>query len=144
MDEYVKNATPGVGAITQEDGYKPGKHPNEIKTANWLHDVFGGDIVLLNESNESGQKMPDYLWRGKLWDLKNPSSLNAVDDRVRSGLKQILTNPGGIIVDCGDNDLPIDDVVKTIDRRVKRGKIPVVDIMIVSRGELIRLLRYKK
>ena len=144
LNEYIQNATPGAGAITYEDGYKPGKHANEIKTANWLRDVFGCDIVLLNETNIDGQKMPDYLWRGKLWELKNPSTVNAADNRLRDGLKQILPNPGGIILDYGESDVSIEDVLKVADDRVPRGNLPAVDIMIVSKGNAVKIMRYKK
>lgn len=144
LAEYIQNATPGVGSITYEDGYKPGKHPNEIKTANWLHDVFGGDIVLLNESGDSGQKMPDYLWRGKLWDLKNPTTAKAADDRLRSGLKQILSNPGGIILDYGENEVDIEELDRIINSRMRFNENRSVDVMVLSGGEVKRILRYKK
>lgn len=144
LEEYKKNATPGVGSITREEGYKEGKHPNEIKTAKWLHDVFGGDIVLLNESNVNGQKMPDYLWRGKLWDLKNTTTAKAADSAVRSGLHQIAPNPGGIILDYEDNEINLAEVEEVVRKRVTRGQKLDVDVMIVSRGEAVKVLRYKK
>lgn len=144
LDEYIKNATPGVGSITFEEGYKPGKHQSEIKTAQWLHETFGGDIVLLNESTVDGKKVPDYQWRGKLWDLKNTTTAKSADSAVRGGLKQIAENPGGIILDYEDNEILIENVEEIVEDRVLRGKNPTVDIMIVSRGEAVKILRYKK
>lgn len=144
LNDYIENATPGVGTITYEDGYKPGKHANEIKTAQWLHDVYGGDIVLLNELNADGVKRADYLWRGKLWDLKSTTTEKAADNAVRSGLKQIIENPGGIILDYGDNEVLLENVEKIVNERVLRGKSPDLDIMIISKGKAVKVLRYKK
>lgn len=144
LDEYIKNTTPGVGTITFEDGYKQGKHANEIKTAQWLHDTFGGDIALLNESDVDGQKMPDYLWRGKLWELKNPSTTKAADSAVRHGLKQILSNPGGLILDYGENDIDIDDLMDVINGRVRRKEDAPIDIIVVIKGRVKSITRYKK
>lgn len=60
-DEYLKKATPGIGKVSYDSGYDLSRHADEIKTAQWLHDHLGGDIMLLNESNVEGQKRPDYL-----------------------------------------------------------------------------------
>ena len=48
--EYLKAATPGIGTIAYDSGYDPVRHADEIKTAQWLHDHLGGDIVLYRRS----------------------------------------------------------------------------------------------
>lgn len=99
-DAYAKTSEPGAGQIVFEPGYKKDKrHSDEVRISQWIHDTYGGDIVLLSESANMREKRADYLWRGKLWDLKTPSSPKAADDRIRHGAKQIQENPGGIILD---------------------------------------------
>jgi hypothetical protein len=146
LDEYIKNATPGVGSITQEEGYKPSDHANEIKTAQWLHDTFGGDIVLLNESTVESVKRPDYEWRGKLWELKNTSTAKAADSATRKALEQIAKNPGGVILDYEDNEILLDEVMQIVNSRMLRGgKLEAdmtVDIMVISKGKAVKIVRY--
>ena len=146
LDEYIKNATPGVGSITFEEGYKKGDHANEIKTAQWLHDTFGGDIVLLNESTVESVKRPDYEWRGKLWELKNTSTAKAADSATRKALEQIAKNPGGVILDYEDNEILLDEVMQIVNSRMLRGgKLEAdmtVDIMVISKGKAVKIVRY--
>lgn len=143
--EYLDSATPGQGTITRENGYKVGGHQNEIKTAQWLHDTFGGDIVLLKENNGRGVLSPDYIWNGKLWDLKNPSSISAADKRFEHGIKQILSNPGGVIIDMGSGDgLDTEKLEQQLTSRFNRSDIKNLDLILMVEGELKKVLRYKK
>lgn len=143
-NEYRKTATPGQGAVEYDTGYKPGKHQEEIKIANWLHGTYGGDIRLLNEADEFGVKMPDFEWRGRLWELKTTSTANATDNAVRKAIKQIQDNPGGIILDYGDRDIDIDALLSVIGKRVVRCDLKSFDILILSRGKAVKVLRHKK
>lgn len=142
--EYAEQATPGEGTITQDEGYDISRHTEEIKIAEWLRSKFGGDIRLLQESNVPNIKRPDYLWRGKLWDLKSTSTAKAADSALRSGLKQILENPGGIILDYGNNNVDFEDVWRVIESRMKRGHYATADIIVVFNGEVVKILRYRK
>ena len=49
LEEYQRNAKPGAGTLTYGEGYRISHHAEEIKTAQWLHENLGGDIVLLAE-----------------------------------------------------------------------------------------------
>lgn len=142
--EYLEKATPRQGKITYGAGYKEGRHHEETKTAQWLHEHLGGDITLLNESDELGIKMPDYFWRGKLWELKTTSTPNATDSAVRKALKQIQDNPGGIILDYGDHDIDVEKLVQIISRRIERGSLKEVDVIMLAKNQLLKVLRHKK
>ena len=143
LDEYVRSKTPGQGTISFDEGYSRAHHADEIKTAQWLHDTLGGDIVLLQE-NLGGAKKPDYIWRGKFWELKNITSDKAADSAVRGALKQIAETPGGVILDCGENEIEISALQAVIDARISRsGKFPV-DVLVLHRKGLLAALRYKK
>lgn len=145
LEEYLRTATPGKGSITYDDGYNRTRHAAEIKTAQWLHDTLGGDIVLLNESSIQGQKMPDYLWRDGYWDLKILSSEKAANSAIRHGLQQIRENPGGLILNVGDLNISIDGLNAVIEKRMQWNQIKTaVDIMVVQKGEVIEVLRYQK
>ena len=141
LEEYKRTATPGEGSITYDEGYKRTRHVDEIKTAQWLHDNLGGDIVLLNESSIQGQKMPDYLWR----DVKILSSEKAANSAIRHGLQQIRENPGGLILEVGDLNVSLDGLNAVIEKRMQWNQIKTaVDIMVVQKGEVIEVLRYQK
>lgn len=143
--ECIKAAKPGTGKITFDVGYAETKHREEIKTAQWLHDNIGGDIALLNESYTDGEKRADYLWNGAYWDLKTSSSEKSANSAIRKGLKQIREKPGGIILDFGDNDFDSDTLWNVIDKRMQWNHVDGdVDIMVLSKGQLVEVRRYNK
>ena len=144
MPEYLRTATPGVGTITYDEGYSRTRHAEEIKTAQWLHDNLGGDIVLLQEKGGLFEKTPDFRWREKGWELKTTTSAKSADSALRSALKQIAENPGGVILNYNDNDVPMDKVLEIVTRRLLRQEKCNADILIVQKGNLVAALRYKK
>lgn len=120
--EYLSQAVPGEGKIEMDSKYNIMTNQNEIKMAHWLHNKFGGDIRLLTESTAEGVKTPDYLWRSKFWELKTIKSEKASNAAIRKGMMQIQPNPGGIVLDYTSD----------------------VDIIVVSHGEILKVVRYKK
>ncbi|NBI69295.1 hypothetical protein D1646_21450 [Pseudoflavonifractor sp. 60] len=143
-EEYLRMATPGQGSITYEDGYQIKGHQSEINMADWLHRTFGGNIVLLKESKEQGDKTPDFRWKEHLWELKGVTTKNSVDRAVREAAKQIQASPGGIILDSSNSELSIEEIIDTINDRVKRIALDSVDMMIVSDETLRKIFRYKR
>lgn len=144
LSEYLKNAAPGTGSITYDDGYKKSNHAEEIKTARWMHENLGGDIVLLQEKGGLYEKTPDYLWNGKEWELKTTSTEKAADSALRNALKQIAENPGGVIFDYGENEISLSRVMDTIMERLNRQEQCTADILILHKGKLVKAVRYKK
>lgn len=144
LSEYLENAAPGKGSFVYDDGYKAGKHQDEIKTAQWLHDHLGGDIVLLQESGGLYEKTPDYMWRGKYWELKTTTTEKSADSAVRSAMKQISENPGGIILNYGNHEISIKQVEAIIRNRLARYEQGAADVLVLKDGELISALRHKK
>ena len=143
-EEYLRMAAPGQGSITYEDGYQVKGHQSEIAMADWLRRTFGGDIVLVKESKEPGDKTPDFIWNGRHWELKGITTKNSTDRAVREAAKQIQTSPGGIILDGSGSDLSIEDIIDAINNRIKRVALDSVDVMIVSNETLQKILRYKR
>ena len=143
LPEYLRSATPGKGSITYDTGYDVRRHAEEIKTAQWLHDNLGGDIVLLNEINETLQKTPDYIWRERLWDLKTISSEKAANSAVRHGIKQIEKNPGGIILDFGEQGFSQEKLWEIVSKRMgwynPQGEY---DILVIAKNILVAAKRY--
>lgn len=143
--EYYANAAPGKGKIVFEPGVDTdGKHKSEIVIATFLHDTFGGDITVLKEANVDKVKTPDFNWRGKLWDLKEPTTAKAADDRIRHGAKQISGNPGGIILNYKNSDVDKRELKEIIDTRAKRIGLEQFDVIIILDGKVNDILRYKK
>lgn len=144
-EEYFRLAAPGQGSITYEDGYKTGKHHVEIEMAKWIQSTFGGDIKLLKEAKTDSVKRPDYLWNNTLWELKGANSISAADKRLQHGIKQIKDNPGGVILNLLE-DMDMISLERQLTRRFYRpeSEVGALDLMILLKGSLVKILRYKK
>jgi len=142
LDEYIKNATPGEGVITRDVDFFEKTHADEIAFADWLLATLGGRIHIYQE--HTGVKCPDYLWNGKLWDLKTVTTEKAAKDAIKSGHKQIKMDPGGVILNYAEHEISMDLLEKEIHDKMKWYKNITIDIMIVQAGRLIRVIRYKK
>lgn len=144
LPEYLAYASPGVGSITCGHECDRAERKEEIKIAQWLRDNFGGNIELLQESAEVGMKTPDYLWSGKQWELKTITSTKAADSALRSALKQIKENPGGIILDCTDVNAPKSELQSAIEYRMQRSSQFSADVIVFQAGKATNVFRYKK
>lgn len=136
--EYFEDATPGKGLFDTEPNFE--NKAGEKETANIIFKQLGGDIVLREE--RKGQKNPDYLWMDRLWDLKTISSEKAANSAIKTGMKQIQSNPGGIILNMGSNNIPMDSLKEYIDKRMAWYPKECADIMVISNGKIIKILRY--
>ena len=139
--EYYGTAQPVTGRIEMEEGFNANDRKDELNMAKFLHETFGGDILLYKEKNN--QLNPDYLWRGKLWDLKTPEK-GVSDSGIRHGLKQIKDNPGGLIIDFRKIEFNIKQVFSKLDDRVNRSSVKKVDVMLIDKNKKIKVYRYKK
>lgn len=112
--------------------------------ANWLHDVFGGDILLLAETGGIyGTKRPDFDWCGKFWELKTLKSEKSIDSAVRKAIGQIYDNPGGIILDFGKNTVSVNRIESAIKSRIDASCRFKVDVMIICAKKLQKVIRYE-
>lgn len=143
--EYFARATPGQGSLTHDEGCTEKDYGDELRFAEWLYQTLGGDIHVKEEKHEyEGQKNPDFLWNGKLWDLKTISSEKAANDAIRRGQKQIKTNPGGVMLDLRDTSYSMTELIRIVNNRMKWYNDYAGDILIVSNGKIQKILRYKK
>lgn len=142
MQEYQENSTPGEGNITFDVGYRADLHKNEIEFANWLHSYYGGEIHMVNESKTDGVKTADYIWNGKLWDLKTVNTEKSANTAIKRGIKQIESNPGGIMLNYGSNNVSIKEVVNTVNKRMRWYKDKHLDVMIICNNEVKTIRRY--
>lgn len=141
--DYKRNRYPRNGKIEYEEGYDKVRFADEVKFAEWLHNYMGGDIRLLNEASDEGVKMADYLWKDKLWDLKSTSTPKSANAAIRKGVKQIATNPGGIILNY-KTKVNLQDTVNEIENRIKTSKAHDIslDVMIVMEEEIVLVIKY--
>lgn len=142
QDEYEATATPREGTITRDDDYQEDNHKEEIDFAEWLHNKYGGDIHIQQE--HTGREYPDYIWRGKLWELKSPKSQDGTNSALRKGYNQISANPGGVMINYGDYDIDLDSILSAIVKRMQWYRGDTMDIMLVHRGVVLKILRYEK
>lgn len=92
---------------------------------------------------KNNQLNPDYLCRGKLWDLKTPEKVIS-DSVIRHGLKQIEDNPGGLIFDFKKIDFNINEVMNKLNARILRSSNSNIDIILIDAKKNIKVFRYKK
>lgn len=144
--EYINNATPGQGKFIIDPGVDVKKRIEDIQMAKWIHSTLGGDIRVLEENQEvQGVKNPDYEWRDRFWELKTPEEFtyNAINKRTQAGLRQIKTNPGGIIMDLSDHNGSFEDAENAISDRIRNSARFDVDVIVLRKGDEYRILRYK-
>lgn len=143
--EYLNAARPGQGDITYEAGYDIERHQTEINFSHWLRSKFGGDILLLTEINLDKVNTADYLWRGRLWDLKTVTTEKSANGAIRYGLKQIFDNPGGIILDYRGKRIDLAVLDEVIRKRLWWCENhPSLDVIIVLDDNYVKVWRYSK
>lgn len=145
--KYIDSAKPRMGKVRYENGYRIKGHKTEIEVANQLRNQFGGKFVLLKEANAQGIKTPDYLWRGKQWELKSISTAKAADMAIRKATKQIAKTPGGVVLQC-TGSINTDELIRIVDDRAVRSVVSTgfgFDVIALEEnGSLLFARRYKK
>lgn len=145
--KYIDSAKPRMGKVRYENGYRIKGHKTEIEVANQLRDQFGGKFVLLKEANAQGIKTPDYLWRGKQWELKSISTAKAADMAIRKATKQIAKTPGGVVLQCTES-INTDELIRIVDNIAVRSVVSTgfgFDVIALEEnGSLLFARRYKK
>ena len=100
---------------------------------------------LLPESNR--ELRPDFIWNGKLWDFKTVSTKSSIDSQVRKGIKQILSNVGGLFLNIDRSNLKESSIISIIADRISREnkrRLKSVDIILIKNGKVLNIIRYKK
>ena len=140
-DEYYENAKPREGKF---DAPEDREFKNrEKENMELIYDNFGGDIEALKELNS--QKNPDYRWKGRFWEEKEPIAftLNAIDRSTHTAVKQIRENPGGIVLDIGKSDMPINVVKSKVYERLRGSANFDCDVMVIRGGQIEDIFRYE-
>ena len=143
--EYLDKATLGKGILQIDSGVDTEKNAEDIKIAEWLKQSFGGDIRVVKDSNKYKEGTPDYIWNGLKWELKSPSSKNAIDKRMQKAGHQLGENGGGMVIDISSaraltTQEAIDYIVEKLPKRAKGN----TDLIIVKDKRLIKIIRYEK
>ena len=76
--------------------------------------------------------------------MKVISSVNAVHNALRKGLRQIASNPGGIILWMADDRMKLDDVVVAVADRLYRSAAFDLELIIGRDAVIVQVLRYTK
>lgn len=144
LDKYRKSATPGVGKVDIPDDREI-KNREEIN-CRLLHKEFGGDISMPKEEYTEGRKNPDYLWRNKYWEEKEPTAYtkNAVSSNIREAIHQIAKNPGGVVLDIGGSSMSIEEIRRIALGRLKQSSPFDCDLILIRNGEIEDIWHYRK
>ena len=143
---YKRNAKPGEGKFEIDPRVNREKRSDDIAMAEWLYNEFGGDIKVLGEEHdETGKKNPDFLWNGRLWDLKTPDqpTFNAINKRQQTGIRQIRRNPGGIIMDLNKCGASLEDAEIAVANRMYTSADFAADVIILHKGNEYKILRFE-
>ena len=143
QSEYIKNNDTMVGSsIAQDDYYDKNDHTKKLEYARWLLKKFDGIVYLVTESDEKNTKSPDFIWDGRLWDLKTPVGCGkrTIDNQFKKIHKQIGNNPGGIIIDCSFTDLDPEYILEAVSKRMVLCKLEG-DVIIRKKDFVISILR---
>lgn len=142
---YMDMSKPNIGKVICVSGYDSVKHVEEIAMAEWLSRMFGGDVVLLVESNVEGVRTPDFLWNNTQWELKTIESekYGTIDKRIRKAYSQVRGNLGGIILDFSKSTLSLEKaeehVLKSAVNRAKG-----ISEIIIKKAEQFKIVRIEK
>ncbi len=138
---FFKETNYKHGNVTYDPDCKIAKMKHERKCAEWLTNIFGGEIKILKAVNKNKIKTPDYLWEGKLWDLKSASSLNSIDKQLQSGIHQIRRNPGGVILELQPGiKLSEEKIRQQIKNRLARSSKGMNISVIVKEGINVKMI----
>ena len=83
------------------------------------------------------------MWNKSFWELKGAHSINGADKLLQHAIKQIHDNPGGVILDILD-DVDRKKLEEQLMRRFLRSDTEGFDLILLSKGELVKVLRLKK
>ncbi|MBR2528820.1 MAG: minor capsid protein [Blautia sp.] len=137
--EYERTATPGQGSLFFEEGFEDVM--NEKENAQWIFETYGGSVVGLKRWDE--KKSPDFLWNGKLWDLKTVTTEKSANSAIRGGLQQIADNPGGVMLYYkNQKDISEKELISVITKRMKWCKQRRVDILVRFMGRVL-IMRFE-
>ena len=140
--EWIRKNKRPYKKVQCEDGYDENRHKQEMKCAEWLSKMFGGDIICLNERET--HKMPDFLWNGKAWEEKIATSNTSVDQRIRDAYHQLCgisdVEPGGIIITLKCEDSEIKNRIKAAENRFQRLRGSRISLIIKKGDRIIKIL----
>lgn len=133
----------GTGNYSQETNYKPSDHKNETKFVDWFSKKHKGHFTCLTESTEKGQHKPDYLWDGKLWELKSASTVKSVlsGSSVKKGVDQIELNPGGIFIDINESVEDLNELILNAIDVATRKSLNDYYLVFTQNGKIIQVIK---
>lgn len=139
-DEYVSSATPGVGSVSNEPGYKKAAKPHEREIAAELVRYFGGNVVHIN--NAGNVTKPDVEWHGKKWEIKSTSSASGAFKRTKKAIEQTAQYGGNIIIDY--RGFSYADGRSSTFRGLNEKGVISLDVILCENGKIREVYRYKK
>lgn len=88
-ESFIKRRKKNSGKLTKDKNLDLKNHLSEIFTASWMISKLGGDFKIIKEGTEKNVSYVDLEWNGKIWEVKSPSSLRAIDNRLSEAFKKL-------------------------------------------------------
>lgn len=148
LEREISKLKPGVGSFEIEEGAKP----EDIKTARWMREKIGGDIICLADKPDIG-KMPDSKWNGIYYEFKAPTSKTAIDDRIRIAQTQLADALNrdknddavrGMVIDISNNSMDTEGAIKEILNRTKSRAKGTTRVLIRKNDDFIGFYEVEK
>ena len=133
-EEFTKLSSSDMGKVRFEENFDKKNHADEIETAEWICEKFGGDILLLCESKKQNEQMPDYLWRDRYWERKGivSSKVNTVHQRIKKAYSQIDGKRGGVILDFSKGNMAWSEIEKAVKWSLIRAARGSTDVIMIK------------
>ena len=145
--KYFKNIRPGKGSVSFEKDTKKERanKKSENREANKLLKEYGGKFMILAESKAQGISRPDIKRNDNEYiELKCPTSLTALDSRLKDGIAQMRSEKTGLprgslkvlVLNLSKNlyDISETKVKDIIEKRISLTKDVQLDLAIVRAG----------
>ncbi|MDQ0153591.1 hypothetical protein J2S20_002312 [Moryella indoligenes] len=143
--EWLKRDT-SYGSVELYEEIDRKKQAQEIETAYWLRDMFGGDVKLLPEEN-IGKPNPDYVWNGKIWELKRVSTPRSIDNQIHKAIKQLRSDDykeGGVVIDISRITISSEKALEIIAEKGWSRSKQDTTIIVKEKEQLVKVLEIKK
>lgn len=146
ITEWIREHTYEKKKIKYDDEFDKKKHQKEIQCAEWMSEMFGGDIKCLTERRT--KPTPDYIWEGRAWEEKSVSSKTSADDQVRKGYEQITAlegvDAGGIVITLTDPRQELNMVLEKAEKRlsdeIRRHGISGISLVAKRENQIIKII----
>lgn len=132
----IKKQKPQTGRIIMQPGMKPRPEDHEIYVAGVLAVYFKADIEFIPRSN---QRTPDFLIKGKVWELKSPTGTGK--NNIQRQLQEAHGQSVNVILDASRSKMHPEEIKRRVEHQFKIIKSVKRLIFVPKDGEPLEIYR---